>query len=128
MGGEEEAYARLKKLNRWSDNDAERAIDEAYALWSLRSECDWTLDIEWVRENYAIGIREDAFENSRMVHNDLVDTARQQAEREIMEQKGRGDISTHINFSVKDPEPKDSSVKKVNSWFRIYRKIFSPNS
>jgi len=47
-GQEHIAFAHLKKVNCWNDQQANAHIMEAIALWHARNEVIWKLDISWI--------------------------------------------------------------------------------
>lgn len=42
-------YAHIKKVNNWTDENLLNALDNAYAIWSIRSSWDWHLDVRWLQ-------------------------------------------------------------------------------
>jgi hypothetical protein len=52
-GRGDDARDHLMKVNRFCQSDANAYIDDAFRLWSERSEHEWTLDISWVEEHLA---------------------------------------------------------------------------
>ena len=52
LGTDKKAFARLKYVNDWNDEETEEHIDDAFFVWKQRSNIeDWKLDISWL-ENF----------------------------------------------------------------------------
>lgn len=50
-GRSREARSHLATVNKWSLAQAQQYINDAFMVWSKRSEHDWSLDISWIDEH-----------------------------------------------------------------------------
>jgi 5-methylcytosine-specific restriction endonuclease McrA len=48
VGREKAAIKHLMKVNDWTKQEALDHIEEAFEVWEIRSQRDWTLDLSWV--------------------------------------------------------------------------------
>jgi len=58
MGGEEEAFKHLMKVNKWNKDKARKYINEIADIWVERSEHDWKLDLSWLKKEFSIKVKE----------------------------------------------------------------------
>ena len=49
-GNGEEAMRHLRKVNGWSEEDADMYVREAFLVWFQRSSHDWTIDLSAIEE------------------------------------------------------------------------------
>lgn len=50
-GRDQQAFRHLMRVNGWNENQAQKHIQEVYALWEKRSRVGWMLDLSWLEEN-----------------------------------------------------------------------------
>ena len=49
-GKEHVAFAHLKKVNNWNDQQAQEHMRESIELWHQRNKIKWELDLEWLKK------------------------------------------------------------------------------
>ena len=50
QGREKQAFAHLKKVNKWSDEQANKHILHAFDVWAQRNKANWALDLTLLLE------------------------------------------------------------------------------
>lgn len=79
-GGEEEAFAKLMAVNRWSRATAEEAVAFAYEQWERRSDRTWTSDFSWVTRTHGIALDPNGARRADAANRSLLDKAARQAD------------------------------------------------
>lgn len=72
-GQTDAAYAHLLRVNRWSEREADDAIEAAFDLWETRSLKTWTSDFAWVGRHYGFEITADGLARADDVHRSFPD-------------------------------------------------------
>jgi hypothetical protein len=57
-GQTEATFSHLRRVNGWTEREADKAIEEAFDLWEKRSLKPWRSDFSWLRRNYDFEITE----------------------------------------------------------------------
>jgi len=50
-----DAIAHLQLVNGWDIDKAEKYVRDAFAVWHVRSNYKWSLDVAWLKENFTWG-------------------------------------------------------------------------
>lgn len=51
MGRDNQAFRHLIQVNEWSAIRGHQYVDQAFALYESRSSHDWTINLDWLKEN-----------------------------------------------------------------------------
>ena len=107
-GKGEAAFAKLMAVNRWTEDQAGAAVDEAFEVWSRRSEQTWTSDYGWVAREHGFEISAEGYARAEAANREYATT-------------GEAEPQSAVAAPAQPPPPRNPITDLLRSLFRRSR-------